>query len=62
MLPSDFMDRAIHIIAMFGRFEQGLFARLPILRGFALWWLKHTAINQALARKSFNAASIRPVP
>ena len=46
---------------MLGRFEQRLFAWLPIFGHFAFWWLKHTAIDQALCiqfgNRLFNQAS-----
>ena len=41
-------DRPVHVIAMFGRFEQCLFARFPILGNLAFGRLQRAFIDQAL--------------
>ena len=43
-----FLDRTIDIVAMFGRTEQGLLARLPVFGRLALGRLEHAFIDQAL--------------
>ena len=49
-----FHYRAIHVIAMFGRFEQRLLTRLPIFGRFTFRGLKHAFIDQPFGAQTFD--------